>query len=66
MTALWARILARYLIGGMGGALIYAGLPPEAVAVLKNDPEIAAGVAAVAAAGIEYVTTRVRKNGGKT
>ena len=66
MTALWARILARYVIGAGAGVLVAAGLPADWVAMLKNDPEIAAGVAAIAAAGIEGVTALARKKGWKT
>lgn len=63
---LWMRILTRYLVGALGGLLIYAGLPADIVNEVKNDPEILAGIGLAVAALVEWITVVVRKRGGKT
>ena len=63
---LWMRILTRYLVGALGGLLIYAGLPADIVNEVKNDPEILAGIGLAVAALVEWITVVVRKPGGKT
>lgn len=63
---LWARILARYLVGALAGLLLYAGLPTDVVATVKADPEITAGVGIAVAALIEWLTNVARKRGWQT
>lgn len=63
---LWMRIFSRYLAGGIGGLLIYAGLPPDLANEIKNDPEIVAGIGLALAALIEWVTVVARRRGWKT
>lgn len=63
---LWTRILSRYLIGALGGLLIYAGLPADVVAMIKSDPEITAGVGIAMAALVEWLTVVARRNGWLT
>lgn len=63
---LWTRILARYLVGALIGLLAYAGLPTEVVDLVKNDPEITAGVTLAVAGGIEWATMVARKKGWLT
>ena len=63
---LWTRILGRYLVGALAGLLLYAGLPPELVAMIRDDPEISAGVALAVASLIEMLTDQARKRGWKT
>ena len=60
---LLTRILARYLIGALAGILIYAGLPKDLINMVRNDPEITAGMIALIGAGIEGVTVLVRRRG---
>jgi hypothetical protein len=63
---LWMRIAARYLIGGVAGLLVYAGLPPEVVDVLRDDPEIVTAVTLALVAGVEVVTVVARRKGWLT
>lgn len=63
---LWTRIFARYLIGALGGVLIYAGLPADLVATVKADPEITTGVTLAVAALVEWLTVVARKKGWLT
>ncbi len=63
---LWTRILARYLVGALIGLLAYAGLPTEVVDLVKNDPEITAGVTLAVAGVIEWATMVARKKGWLT
>ena len=63
---LWMRILARYLIGGLAGVLVWIGLPPEVVEAVRNDPEIVAAVALACAGLIEWITTVARRKGWMT
>lgn len=63
---LWSRILGRYLVGALIALLAYAGLPTEVVDLVKNDPEITAGVTLAVAGVIEWATTVARKKGWKT
>lgn len=63
---LWVRIAARYLIGGLAGLLVYAGLPPEVIDMVRNDPEIAAGVALALAGLVEWATVFARRRGWLT
>lgn len=63
---LWARILGRYLVGALVALLAYAGLPADVVDVVRNDPEITAGVTLAVAGVIEWATTVARKKGWKT
>lgn len=60
---LWLRIAARYLIGGMAGLLAYAGLPPEVIEIIRQDPEIATGVTLALVAAVEWITVEARKRG---
>ena len=63
---LWTRILARYLVGGLGGVLLYAGLPADVVAMVKADPEVSTGIALALAGLVEWLTVVARKNGWLT
>ena len=63
---LWTRILARYFVGGMVGVLIYAGLPADMIDLVKNDPEVMAGVTVAIGAGVEGVTVLARRRGWLT
>lgn len=66
IMGLWFRILARYLVGVIGGLLAYAGLPAEVVDMVKSDPEIAAGIGLALAALIEWLTVIARRRGWLT
>lgn len=63
---LWARILGRYIVGALIGLLAYAGLPADVIELVKNDPEITAGVTLAVAGVIEWATTVARKKGWLT
>ena len=63
---LWMRIAARYLIGGIGGLLVYAGMPADVVAFVREDPEIVTGVTFALIGAIEWVTVIARKRGWLT
>lgn len=63
---LWSRILARYLIGALAGLLVYAGLPPDVIEMVRTDPEIFAGVTLLMAGLVEWVTTVARRRGWLT
>ena len=63
---LWTRIISRYLVGAMGGVLVYAGLPHDVVAAIKNDPELTAGIGLALAALIEWLTVVARRRGWLT
>lgn len=63
---LWTRILARYLVGALAGLLLYAGLPADVVAMVKNDPEITAGIGLAVAALVEWLTVQARRRGWLT
>ena len=63
---LWLRILARYLVGIIGGVLVYAGLPPDMVALIRDDPELLAGVGIILAAIVEWLTVVARRHGWLT
>jgi hypothetical protein len=62
-TAVTARILLRYL----AGYLILKGVLPEDIArMIENDPEIAAVVGALIAAGVESLYGVAKRLGWKT
>lgn len=62
-TAVTARILLRYL----AGYLILKGVLPEDLArMIENDPEIAAVVGALIAAGVESLYAVAKRLGWKT
>lgn len=62
-SAVTARILLRYL----AGYLLIKGLLPEDVArMIENDPEIAAAVGALIAAGVESLYAVAKRLGWKT
>jgi hypothetical protein len=62
-TAVTARILLRYL----AGYLILKGVLPEDIArMIENDPEIAAVVGALIAAGVESLYAVAMRLGWKT
>lgn len=63
---LWTRILGRYVVGALIGLLAYAGLPADVVAMVKDDPEVTAGVTLAVAGLIEWATVQARKRGWLT
>ena len=63
---LWVRIFSRYLVGALAGLLLYAGLPADVVAAIKNDPEVTAGVGLGIAALTEWATMIARRRGWMT
>lgn len=63
---LWARIAARYLIGGLAGLLVYAGMPADVIEVIRQDGEIITGVTLALVAGVEWATVFARKRGWLT
>lgn len=60
---LWVRIAARYLVGAIGGLLLYAGLPADLVHMVKSDPEFMAGIGIALAALVEWATVFARRRG---
>lgn len=63
---LFVRIMARYLVGILGGVLLYAGLPADMVEMIKADPEITAFIGLAVAALVEWVTVVARRRGWLT
>lgn len=63
---LWTRILTRYLIGVIAGGLLWAGVPPDVIEMVRNDPEIVAAVSIALAALVERLTVIARRRGWLT
>lgn len=66
--SVYARIISRYLIGGviLGWLAARGYIPQDVVDTIKNDPEFTAAVAGVLAVIVEFVTVMARRLGWKT
>jgi len=60
------RIAARYLIGALAGLMLWAGIPPEVIEMITQDPEIVMGVTLAMAGLVEWVTVQARRRGWLT
>lgn len=59
----WSRILTRYLAGAL---LAYGLIPADVAAILRDDPEVAAGIGLVLTAAVEGAYALAKRWGWTT